>query len=74
MERAIQKDIMKTPIPLTEGMIVWLASGGPPMTIVKIKTGMDGYVECVWFNDDDFTCEHRFPVSALKSKIPAKAK
>jgi uncharacterized protein YodC (DUF2158 family) len=38
---------------LVPGDIVGLKSGGPRMTVERISTFKDGFVECVWFDDKD---------------------
>jgi uncharacterized protein YodC (DUF2158 family) len=50
-----------------KGMVVWLKSGGPAMT-VNGSCNSNGYVKCTWFHKDNSILEHVFHRDAIKTE------
>lgn len=53
---------------LEVGDVVWLQSGGPPMTICQINTGIPVTVFCKWFNEESVPYEGHFAPESLTTR------
>ena len=55
---------------MTEGDVVMLKSGGPPMTITSVRdVQTTGSVFCRWFDDGNVSHGQKFKLSGLKLAI-----